>query len=253
MGMIRRADIETYTRDAIAMNLGDIERQGINLVRVANERAEQIIKDANAERDRLLADASEEGRQAGHKEGHAAGFKQGQTDGYQQALTEHTEQITALVEQWSASLKAFSDGRDSMYQQARQDVIELAAAIARRITKRTIAMDPSVVETQMQSVLDSLARPTGLVLRVNAEDLAYAETVLPGLIADCMHCTHAEVVGDDSIDRGSCIAETEGRGRIDASIQTQLARIVQDLLPEHTDQHTDQQTEIPPESQGDAA
>ena len=144
-------------------------------------------------------------------------------------------------------LNAFSKDRDTLYQQARRDVVELASLIAERVTKRSIELDPTIVKTQMQTVLDLLARPTGLVLRVNPDDLAYAETVLPGLIADCMNCTSAEVIADESLDRGSCVAETDGRGVIDASINTQLERILAEVLP------GGHQRGMGPEIQDDAA
>jgi len=231
MGMIRRADIESYTRDATVMNLGDLQQQGQAVVRVASEQAEQILSAARAERDGLLEGAAEQGRERGHAEGHAEGLEAGTRQGFDQALAEHKQRIETLEKQWGAMLDAFAGARDAMYQQARNDVVGLAVQIAERITKRVIKHDPGAVQTQMQSVLDTLARPTGLVLRVNPEDLAYAETVLPGLIADCMNCAHAEVMGDPSVSVGSCIAQTEGRGVVDATIETQLNRIVEELIP----------------------
>ncbi len=252
MGMIRRADLETYTRDAVVMNLGDLKAQGKATVDAATQHAEQVLKDAQNERDRLISGAAEKGREEGYREGYAKGLEAGRAEGFAKAIKEHTEQIAALTQQWNESLGVFSQERDAMYQQARRDVIELAALIAERVTKRAIVLDPAIVETQMRTVLDTLARPTGLVLRVHPEDLAYAETVLPGLIADCTNCTSAEVVADDSLSRGSCIAETDGRGVIDATIGTQLDRIVEAILPGHVAQSPEAQ-EPETDVQGDAA
>lgn len=247
MGMIRRADIESYTRQATVMNLGDLHQQGQTVVRVASEQAEKILQDARVERQRLLEGAAAEGREQGYKVGHQEGLQAGKKEGFDKALAQHSEQITGLTARWGEALDAFVDARDAMYQHARRDVVELAVQIAQRITRRLIKHDPASVQTQMQSVLDTLARPTGLVLRVNPEDLSYAETVMPGLIADCMNCAHAEVVGDPAVSTGSCIAETEGRGIIDASVETQLGRIVEELIPGHA------RPEADAERKGDAA
>lgn len=236
MGMIRRADIENHTREATVMNLGDLHQQGQTVIRVATEQAEKILQDARAERERLIADAEQTGREQGFRAGHSEGIEAGKKEGFDQALAEHNEKITALITNWEQTLGAFSRARDTMYQHARRDVIELGVRIAQRIIRRMVKHDPGVVQTQIQSVLDTLARPTGLVLRVNPEDLAYAETVLPGLIADCMNCAHAEVVGDPEVSAGSCVAETEGRGVVDASIETQLTRIVEELIPDQAEQ-----------------
>ncbi|MCA9303694.1 MAG: hypothetical protein KC996_06200 [Phycisphaerales bacterium] len=231
MGMIRRADIESYTRQATVMNLGDLHQQGQTVIRIANEQAEKILRDARAERQRLIEGAAKEGREQGYKDGQREGFEAGRKEGFTQAIVQHREQIDTLTSEWGEALGVFTAARDAMYQNARRDVVELAVRIAQRITRRVIKHDAGAVRTQMESVLDTLARPTGLVLRVNPEDLAYAETVLPGLIADCMNCAHAEVVGDPAVSQGSCFAETEGGGVIDASIETQLARIVEELIP----------------------
>jgi flagellar assembly protein FliH len=247
MGMIRRADIETYSRDALVMNLGDLEAQGQSILRVATEHAERIVTEAHTERAKLLDGAKDTGHGEGFAAGHAEGLALGQKEGFNNALVEHNEQIASLAAQWNDMLASFAQSRDTLYQQARRDVVELATLVAEKITKRTISLDPSIVETQMESVLDTLASSTGLVLRVNPEDLAYAEKVLPGLIADCMHCAHAEVIGDDKLERGSCVAETEGRGVIDASVKTQLDRIVEALIPDHKGQDADI------DRQGDAA
>ncbi len=255
MGMIRRADIETYARNAVAMNLGDIERQGEALMQLASERAEQTLQEAQAERERLVAGAAEQGHKEGFDQGHREGVEKGHQEGFDQAHKEHAELMGVLAEQWAMMLKEFSDARDTMYQHAREDVVLLGIEIAKKITGRTIELDPTAVETQMQSVLETLAHPTGLVLRVHPDDLAYAEKVLPGLIADCLQCTHAEVCADDSIERGSCTAETDGRGKIDASIQTQLKRVVEAILP--TDASRDEGARADDargqEQQGDAA
>lgn len=248
MGMIRRADLENQTRRATVMNMGDLQQQGRAVIETASEQAEKILADARAERERLLSGAEQEGRDRGYQAGHAEGLEAGRKQGFDQALAEHQEKVQEVTQRWSESLDRFASARDTMYQQARKDVVQLALRIAERITRRSIKHDASAVQTQMQSVLDLLARPTGLVLRVHPEDLAYAETVLPGMIADCMNCAHAEVVGDPSVSAGSCIAETEGRGVIDASVETQLARIVEELIPDHAEQ-----AQTPNTQQGDAA
>lgn len=248
MGMIRRADLENQTRRATVMNMGDLQQQGRAVIATASEQAEKILSDARAERERLLKGAEQEGREQGFRAGHAEGLEAGRKEGFDQALEEHQQRVNDVSEQWNAALEHFSSARDAMYQQARRDVVQLALRIAERITRRSIKHDASAVQTQMQSVLDTLARPTGLVLRVHPDDLAYAETVLPGMIADCMNCAHAEVVGDAGVSHGSCIAETEGRGVIDASIETQLARIVEELIPDQTER-----AQTPNAQQGDAA
>lgn len=57
MGMIKRADIERYTRDAYVMNLTDIEQRGKQLMDTANTNAAKVVKEAQDERERLVGNA----------------------------------------------------------------------------------------------------------------------------------------------------------------------------------------------------
>lgn len=231
MGMIKRADLERHTRDAYVMDLRDLERRGSALVEAANSKAAQIISDAHNERESLIGTASQEGHSQGYTEGHAAGFAKGHEDGVKQAQAEHAQQLDLLLAAWSEQLELFERQRDSMLELARVQVVELAAAIAQRVVHRAVELDPAVVLQEVESVLSSVTESTRLVLSVHPDDAELVNTELPALIDRFASCEHAQVVTDPALPRGSCIARTPGGGVLDASISTQLDRIVSALLP----------------------
>lgn len=245
MGIIKRADLETYTREPIAMDLGDLEKRGRAVVDAAQEEASRIIKDAQEERDRLLSDATQVGEAKGFENGSERGFNEGSEQGKQQAIDDLGQELTKLNEQWSATLLQWEQDREEFMQAARTEVIALAAQIAARVIKRTIDLDPEVVADQLEAVLESLVTPTDIRVRVHPADLDLLARVMPAMIEQCASCNHAELVEDSKIDQGSCIVSTKGGGQIDASIQTQLDRIVATLLPAHRgpdyDQHLQEQ------------
>lgn len=231
MGMIRRADLGEHTRDAYVMDLGDLEKRGNALVEAANSKATQIVRDARAERERLIGNASEEGRKAGHSEGYQAGLEQGRAEGLEQARDEHCQRLEELAAMWGEQLVAFEQQRDSMLEAARVQVVELAACIARRVVRRVVQMDPGVVVRELESVLSSVTEPTRLVISVHPDDAELTRAELPKLIDRFASCEHAQVVTDPALCRGSCVARTPGGGVIDASLTTQIDRIVESLLP----------------------
>ncbi len=96
---------------------------------------------------------------------------------------------------------------------------------------RAITWGPERVADQLGAVLGLLARPTRLMVRTHPEDAAILEQALPTLREKYRNATHVEIAPDESLARGSCVATTGTGGAIDASIQDQLARIVQTLLP----------------------
>jgi hypothetical protein len=79
-------------------------------------------------------------------------------------------------------------------------------------------------------VLELVGRPTRLVVRINPEDIERTKRDLPALAARFAGAAHAELLPDASLSRGSIVAATEA-GEIDATIETQLDRIVESLLP----------------------
>lgn len=231
MGMIRRADLGEHTRDAYVMDLGDLEKRGSALVEAANTKAAQIIRDARAERDRLIGDASEEGREQGHAQGYQDGLAQGRAEGLEEARAEHRQRLEELAAMWGEQLGAFEQQRDAMIEAARVQVVELAACIAQRVVRRVVELDPGVVVRELASVLSSVTEPTRLVISVHPDDAELTRAELPKLIDRFASCEHAQVVTDPSLSRGSCVARTPGGGVIDASLTTQIDRIVESLLP----------------------
>lgn len=231
MGMIKRADIERYTRDAYVMNLTDIEQRGKQLMDTASTNAAKVVKEAQDERERLVGNAHAEGFAQGQQEGHAEGFEQGRKEGIEQARKEHAQVLDQLVGMWADQLRAFEQGRDEMLEAARVQVIELAAAIAQRVVHRSIELDPSVVMSELESVLSAITEPTRLVIRVHPDDAGGVREELPALVDRFAACEHAQVVTDPSLPRGSCVAQTPSGGTLDASIHTQLDRIIDALLP----------------------
>ncbi len=233
MGVIKRADLESYTRDAVPMDLGDLERRGQAVIESAQKQAAQVLKDAMTERDRLVKDASEAGHKKGYEEGLAQGLEEGTKQGSEQAHSELSAQLQTISEQWSQAFKVWEEQRNELMIASRTEVIELAAHIAARVIKRTIDLDPEVVVDQLESTLEALVTPTDIRVRVNPADVELLQRVMPSMVQQCAACTHAELVGDDQLAPGSCVVSTKGGGTIDASIAKQLDRIVATLLPAH--------------------
>jgi flagellar assembly protein FliH len=237
MALIRQANARQVARDAIVLDLGDVQRQAELIVERAKKSAAEILQSAGAERDRLLRGAADEGRKAGMEQGLAEGRATGAVEGREAALAERAGTLAALEKGWGEALSRFSARRDKLFTDARSDVLRLAAMIAERVVKRTIELDEGVVAAQLEAVLAIIARPTDLIVSIHPDDRAVAEKAVPSLTGRASSVRHVEFVEDPSLGRGSCVARTRdaksdsGGGEIDASISTQVQRIVDSLLP----------------------
>jgi flagellar assembly protein FliH len=232
MALIRQSSTGTITRDAVVLDLGDLSRQGEQLKTKARADADRILAEARAERERLLAGAAEEGRAAGHAKGLEQGQREGHEAGRQAALAEMKQRLATLETGWTAALAKFEAERDNMLLEARHDVLRLACVGAELATKRAVRVEPDRVVDQVGAVLALISRPTRLTLSIHPDDRALLEEALPGLTSKYTAATHVEIATADSLDRGSCIARTGTGGEIDASIRTQLERIIESLMPE---------------------
>ncbi|MEZ6243771.1 MAG: FliH/SctL family protein [Phycisphaerales bacterium] len=231
MGLIRRADAKTMARDAVVLDLSDLKGRGEAVREHAEQEAKRILAEAQAERERLITGAREEGLAQGLERGKHEGLEAGRAEGREAALAEWREKLGTLEASWAKALDQFIATRDGMLTEARTDVVRLATLIAERVIKRAIEHDPGVVQDQIAEALDLLARPTRARVAVHPEDETLAREVVPSLLARFEKAHHIEIETDPALARGSCVVRTGEGGQIDASIAGQLDRLVRDLLP----------------------
>jgi len=231
VAIIRRGQIEGREAAGVRLDLGDLERHAEQIRCIAAEQAERMLTDAKAERERLISSAAQLGFARGLEEGRAQGRQEGQAAGKAEALGQWQQRLTTLETSLAAALAQFEQDRERMLFEARQDVLTLALMLMQKVTRRVIATDASVVADQMAAALGTLSKPTSVVVAVHPDDEKAAAETLPGLLGQISVAKHAELVVDPSLGRGSCVVRTAGGGVIDASIQTQLERIVDALAP----------------------
>lgn len=233
MALVRQATARDLTAGAVVLDLGDLRRQGEALMASARRAAEITLREAVAERDRLIDGADNVGYQRGYQRGVAEGTQAGLVRGAQEAVAKQGEALQKLNVAWLEALGRFESAREQMLAEAQKDVVRLACMISERIVRRAIAIDPSLVQDQVAEVLAMVLRPTRLRLHVHPLDKELIELAMPALGSRFESAKHMELVEDDAVERGSCLARlAESGAEIDARLGTQLDRMVEALLPE---------------------
>ncbi len=251
MPLIKHAQAESIAREAIVLDLGDLARQGEQIVKVAKDRAAKMIADAESERKRLIAGAVEQGHQQGFQKGLEEGRAKGQIEGHAAGLKERKAATEQVEKAWAEALGVFESARGKIVSDASRDVLKLAVRIAERVTKRAIRLDPQVAAAQLEEVLALVLRPTSVVVEIHPDDREIVTAALPELMQRFSTARHVELRDNAALSKGSCVARLRdpkddedagdaragGRqgGEIDASIDTQLARIIEALMPDETD------------------
>jgi flagellar biosynthesis/type III secretory pathway protein FliH len=213
----------------IALDLGDLRREAERLEREARAQADAILSEAREERARIVAGAAEEGHMQGYEKGLGEGREAGRAEGHAAALSEMRSALQSITGSWRDALEELIDRRERMASDARRDLVALAAEIARRVVKRSIELDGTLVVDQVRAALELVMRRTRLVLAVHPDDRALVEGALPDLTTRFGESAHVELTTDDSLSRGSCVIGTE-HGRIDGEVEAQLDRMVEAML-----------------------
>ncbi len=244
MPLIRPANSDRIARPALVLDLGDLRKHGEKLVEQSRVKAAAIAQEAIAERERLIAGASEKGLEEGRAKGYADGLERGRAEGHAAVLNESRSQLERVTHAWSVALGEFESARAGIVAAAKEDVLALALDLAAKITKRAIDAEPKIVQAQLEAALAVVMQPTRLRVRMNPVDVTATREVMPALMKRFGLGTDAELIEDAALERGSAVILTD-RGEIDASIETQFDRLVEALLPDRHSRAAATATEQP--------
>lgn len=231
MGLIKSDNVPVT---ASTFSVTDIEKQAVALLLRARQQSDQILAAARERAKLITQDAfskgSDEGKRAGLEKGLAEGRTQGLKQGTEQALAEHRAKLDELAATLQQVITEFETQRCAMEEKAPSEVIELSCAIAQRVTKRLSEIDPMVLEANVREALKLVVRNGDITVAVHPTQQELLQELLPELSAIFPVAQHARLVPDDKVAPGGCIVLT-GEGEVDTSIDTQLERLVNEVLP----------------------
>jgi flagellar biosynthesis/type III secretory pathway protein FliH len=233
MPLLKEHNAGAVAHEAIVLDLGDLRKQAEQLKADARAEAERIVAEARAEAERLTADADQRGYEQGYERGHAEGVQAGRAAGREEAVAATSEQFNDLHRKWSAAIEPWEAGRAEMLDEVRHSLHAFAVLFAEKVAKRTPRVEPVAVVDQVEAALQQISRPADAKVRLHPEDRPLVEEAAPGLLREIENARRIELVEDAAVERGGCIV-SYGRGRIDATIDGQLDRIVETLLPDRS-------------------
>lgn len=117
--------------------------------------------------------------------------------------------------------------RDRWLEQSQNEAVRLGIAIAERLFRRTLVLQPETVLDLVRSALDWTAPSERLRIRLHPEDRELIEAAKGSLLAD----RNIEFLADDTLSRGDCVLETPN-GQTDARLDVVLQRIAEELVVE---------------------
>lgn len=154
------------------------------------------------------------------REARAAGLREGETAGRNRAAAE----LQPVVERLARSIQEIANLRARLRREAEADVVQLALAIARRVVRRELAVDPDALRGLILAALEKLQGQEISRVKVHPSHLSLVTACLQQASVG----SQVEVLPDPSREPGSVIFETT-RGNLDASVDSQLHEIERGL------------------------
>ena len=170
------------------------------------ERRIAEIEAAFTERERAARDA-------GFREGEAAGKAQAEAD------------VRIAIGRLSQSIADVDQYRTRLFRQSEADAVRLSVAIARRVLRREITLDPSAIEGLVRAALERLQSQERFRVRMHPNYVP----VLRSEIDRLGMSARVEVITDPAQEPGAAVFEMS-RGNLDASVDTQLREIERGLV-----------------------
>jgi flagellar assembly protein FliH len=231
MPVLKQHHTTPAMREAIVLDLGDIGAQAARIRAAAEAQASKIITEAHTKSQALAQRTSEEAQQQGYADGLEKGLAEGREQGRAEALAQSSEQLGQLSAAWSQVANEWEQQRVDMEREARQAVLEFALSAAEKIVHRVIEVDESVIVDQAAQALSLVLSAHDASVRIHPVDRPMLEDALPELIKEMATLNHIELVDDEDITPGGCVVAF-GQGKIDATIERQLQRLIDLILPE---------------------
>jgi flagellar assembly protein FliH len=162
------------------------------------------------------------------QEAHAAGVREGESAGKSRAAAE----LQPLIDRLARTIDELSQIRAHLRKEAEADLVKLALAIARRVLRRELAVDPEALHGLVIAALEKLQGQELCRVKVHPSQAAMVKASLQKSAGG----STVEVLPDASREPGTVIFETQ-RGNLDASVDSQLREIergLADCLRKHS-------------------
>jgi flagellar assembly protein FliH len=154
------------------------------------------------------------------REARAAGVEEGEAAGRNRAAAE----LQPVIERLARAIDELGQMRARLRKEAEADLVRLSLAIAHRVLRRELAVDPDALRGLVLAALEKLQSQEICRARVHPSHAALVSGCLQQIVTD----HSVEVIADPSCELGAVVFETE-RGNLDASVESQLGEIERGL------------------------
>ncbi|MEN6493501.1 MAG: FliH/SctL family protein [Thermoguttaceae bacterium] len=207
----------TFNLDDMAVRAEQYVQQCLTQLR---SEATKTVTKAKQESEAIRKQAEAEGRKAGQAAGEAA---------IEQIVEKQlSKQLATLLPALRQVVEDIRHAKQAWLTHWEKNAVHLAAAIAARVIRRELAAQPEIPLALVREALELAAGNSQVRVHMNPADHAALGSQVQSLIKEITPLAPAELLADPQITPGGCRVDTQF-GSIDQQLETQLARIEEEL------------------------
>jgi flagellar assembly protein FliH len=226
--VIKAATLATEERRFRPLRTAEEMRQAHEIVESARARASALIEEARAEAQTIRRTAAEEGAQQTFEEARRQGLESGRIEALEAARAEFAQRQASLIAACRRLVESLESQQAAWQAAARQDLVDLALAVAERIVKHAGERERAVVLANLEEAARLVGARSDVIIAVSPADAEAARSFADSLLDAHEAWRHVRIVEEPDVSPGGCRVQW-GTGAVDATLETQLDRISAEL------------------------
>ena len=191
----------------------------VDALEKARREAAMIVREAELESDRMLAEArdkivteAEDAQRRARETGYAEGERQAQRQ-YQALIAEAEQTLHVARTEYRETMAAME-----------ADMVDLVLDIAKKAVGERIETNPDTILSVIRTTLADITPAEHVIVKISTLDYPYAMEHMDKLIASLPFLCELDVRRDASLPKGGCIIDT-GRGTVDGGVDSRMRQI----------------------------
>lgn len=209
----------------VAFNFEDIRSRCDEYVEQVRLQTRTMLESAAAEADEIRRKAHAEGLAAGRREG----MNQADLQISQVAVRSADEKLRTALPALQAAAHMLRQERDRWLAAWDESAVRLSAAVAEKLIRSELSARPELARGMLAAALELAVGSPQIRMRLHPVDHASLGVGAEDVVRALAGCGEVTLIADSTVAQGGCLIDTD-HGQIDARIETQLERIVAELI-----------------------
>ncbi len=166
-------------------------------------------------------------KQSAFREGYETGFQIGFNEGLQQAKNQEQITLQSFQTELVSLIRRIEASISIWFEKAESNLADLSFEVAKKIINEELSLHPEWIYSIAKDALQRVINSNTIRIRVNPFHVPELEKRQTDLIATASGVQGIEILGDESLDRGSLMIESEN-GIVDARIETKFNQLIKE-------------------------